>query len=113
MTKDTRMGSDPLSWIGDSRKEPQESKPSKSSKQSLQISRDDAEIMAKDLFGKKSTQTGLKEGWTRATFIVREDYLESLKNLAYWERKELKKIVDEALASYLQGKKPRARIKET
>ena len=53
----------------------------------------------------KTTQRGLHDGWTRATFILRMNHLEKLKALAYWERKTIKKVVDEALGSYLKGKK--------
>jgi len=49
----------------------------------------------------KTTQRGLQDGWTRATFILRKDYLEKLKELAYWERKTIKGVIDEALGSYL------------
>lgn len=48
----------------------------------------------------KTSQKGLKNGWTRATFILRDDYLEKIKSLAYWERRKLKEVVDEALVSY-------------
>ena len=53
----------------------------------------------------KTTQQGLHDGWTRATFILRKNHLEKLKELAYWERKTIKEVVDEALGSYLKGKK--------
>jgi hypothetical protein len=53
----------------------------------------------------KTTQQGLQDGWTRATFILRKDHLEKLKTLAYWERKTIKEVIDEALGSYLEGKK--------
>lgn len=53
----------------------------------------------------KSSQKGLKDGWTRGTFILRKDYLEMLKTLAYWERKKIKEVIDEALGAYLKGKK--------
>lgn len=52
----------------------------------------------------KTTQRGLQDGWTRATFILRKHHLEELKALAYWERKTIKEVVDEALGSYLKGK---------
>jgi len=52
----------------------------------------------------KTTQQGLQDGWTRATFILKKDHLEKLKALAYWERKTIKEVVDEALGSYLKGK---------
>jgi hypothetical protein len=57
----------------------------------------------------KTSQEGLKNGWTRATFILRKDYLEKLKSLSYWERRKIKEVVDEALRSYLEGRKIRRR----
>ena len=58
----------------------------------------------------KTSQEGLKDGWTRATFILRKDYLEKLKASAYWERKKIKEMIDEALRLYLKGKKTKKRI---
>jgi hypothetical protein len=52
----------------------------------------------------KTTQQGLQDGWTRATFILRNQHLKELKALAYWERKTIKEVIDEALSSYLKGK---------
>lgn len=52
----------------------------------------------------KSSQEGLPENWTRATFIVREDLLEKLKDLAYTERCSLKELINEMIAQYLDGK---------
>jgi uncharacterized protein YnzC (UPF0291/DUF896 family) len=54
-----------------------------------------------------TSEKGLPEGWTRNTFILRRDYLEKMKALAYWERKKVKEVVDEALGAYLKGKKIR------
>ena len=53
----------------------------------------------------KSSQEGLKDGWTRATFILRKEHLEKIKAVAYWKRKNIKEVVDEALQTYLRGKK--------
>jgi len=58
----------------------------------------------------KSSQQGLKDGWTRATFILRKDHLEKIKSVSYWERKKIKEVVDEALRLYLKGKKARTKI---
>jgi hypothetical protein len=55
----------------------------------------------------KTSQEGLKEGWTRATFILRKDYLEKLKSISYWQRRRIKEVIDEALRSYLEGKRIR------
>ena len=58
----------------------------------------------------KSSQQGLKHGWTRATFILRKDQLDQIKSISYWERKKIKEVVDEALRLYLKGKKNRKRM---
>jgi hypothetical protein len=57
----------------------------------------------------KTSYDGLREGWTRATFILREDYLGKIKALAYWKRKNIKEVMDEALEEYLKGKKIKSR----
>lgn len=45
----------------------------------------------------KSSQEGTKENETRATFIVKEDLLEKLKAVAYWDRLLIKDVINEAL----------------
>jgi len=52
----------------------------------------------------KSSQEGLRDGYTRATFIVREDLLEKLKDYAYTERETLKDVVNKMIAEFLEGK---------
>jgi DNA-binding transcriptional regulator GbsR (MarR family) len=52
-----------------------------------------------------SSEKGLKKGWTRDTFVLRKDYLEKIRALAYWKRKKVKEVIDEALESYLEGKR--------
>jgi hypothetical protein len=47
---------------------------------------------------------GLQPGWTRASFIVREANLNKIKALAYWERRGIKEVLDEALLAYLGAK---------
>ena len=54
-----------------------------------------------------TTSKGLRPGWTRATFIVREETVQQLKAVAYWDRKELKRVVEEAFRLYLEGKEIR------
>ncbi|MCZ8162911.1 MAG: hypothetical protein O9275_19770 [Microcystis sp. LE19-196.1B] len=49
----------------------------------------------------KSSQEGTKENETRATFIVKEDTLDKLKAVAYWERELIKEVVNTALEEYL------------
>ncbi len=57
------------------------------------------------MISNKRSQQGLKDGWTRATFILRKAHLEKIKSVSYWERKKIKEVVDEALRLYLRGKK--------
>ncbi len=52
----------------------------------------------------KSSQNGLHEGWTRATFIIKEDTLEKLKKRAYVDRLKLKDVISDALEHYLNNK---------
>jgi len=108
VAKKERLGSDPfkespLGWIQDTR---EKEKPIKkaNSKQSLQSN--------KSIHSKHSIQNvhstikkGLKEGWTRATLIIKDEHLEKIKEVAYWDRKKIKEIVDEALTSYFKNKK--------
>lgn len=49
----------------------------------------------------KSSQEGTKEGETRATFILKEDSLDKLKAIAYWDRKKIKQVTEEAIALYI------------
>lgn len=52
----------------------------------------------------KQSQVGTKENETRATFIVNEDQLETVKALAYWERRSIKEVLASALDAYISGK---------
>jgi hypothetical protein len=47
----------------------------------------------------KTTQRGLEDAWTRATFIIRKGHLERLKALVYRGRKPIKEVSDEALGA--------------
>ncbi len=60
----------------------------------------------------KSSQEGTKENETRATFIVKEDLLEKLKAIAYWERILVKDVLNTALQEYVDKKKPKPRPEE-
>ncbi len=50
---------------------------------------------------RNAARAGLKKGWIRATLILREENLQKLKELAYWTRKDLKQVTDEAITAYL------------
>jgi len=51
----------------------------------------------------KTSQIGTKPNETRATFIVNEDTLENLKALAWYERKTIKQVLNEALEGYIKN----------
>jgi len=55
-----------------------------------------------------SARQGLPSGWTRRTFIVREEHLEKLEALSYWEKRSLKELIDESLKAYLAQKRIKA-----
>ena len=134
MGSDPFQKKDPLGWIdGDQTEKPPESagkasptsnpeKPSKSSKSSTPGPSSNSSTPSKhDLLSQpgipdnlgtpskpargSTTSKGLRPGWTRATFIVREEAIQQLKAVAYWDRKELKRVVEEAFRDYLAGKK--------
>ena len=52
-----------------------------------------------------TSSKGLPKGWTRATFIVRQDLVHKVKRAAYWDRRQIKDLVTEALDAYLADKK--------
>jgi hypothetical protein len=52
----------------------------------------------------KATQEGTKEGEERATFIVRIPLIEKIKAVAFWDRMQIKDVVNNALEAYLNQK---------
>ncbi len=110
MEKDNRLGSDPLDWIKDTREGKPKSKPiiqNNSSIQSKQIKPKRQSASRKPTKEVTASKKGLPEGWIRGTFILKEEYLNKLKAKAYWDRKQIKTVLDEALTAYLKGKKIR------
>ena len=123
MAKETRLGTDPLQWIQDSRQtEPEFSPQSVLSKQGVSSNQDissNQSVLSKQGVHQNpqnggtrrnprvittASQEGLPDGWIRATFIVQEHQLAQIKALAYWERKQIKEVVTEALSAYLAGR---------
>ena len=104
MDKKARLGKDPFlgELIKDTRKEG--GKQILPSKQGKQLKKKAGRPRTNLREITKTSQAGTQEGWTRATFIVREDTLDKLKKLAYWDRKQIKEVIDEAFSSYLKGK---------
>jgi hypothetical protein len=52
----------------------------------------------------KSTQVGLSEGWTRATFIIREEHVNELKRLASQHQTSIKDLIELAMMQFLSRK---------
>lgn len=57
-----------------------------------------------NLIHDNGVQAGLPKDWTRATFIVKCDLLDKLKDYAYTERITLKSALNTALEEFLQNK---------
>ena len=56
-----------------------------------------------DIIREKGSQQGLTEEWTRATFIIRVDQLEILKDYGYTQRLKMKEVLQEALTQFIEG----------
>lgn len=55
-----------------------------------------------------AARRGLQEDLTRATFILREDHLEKIKAHAYWERIQIKDVLEQMCEQYFEHKKIRS-----
>lgn len=55
-----------------------------------------------------AARRGLQEDLTRATFIVREEHLEKIKAYAYWERLQIKDVLEEMCQQFFENKKVRS-----
>jgi hypothetical protein len=51
----------------------------------------------------KSSQQGTKEKETRATFIVDEELLDKIKAVAWWDRLQIKDVVNTALKNHINN----------
>jgi hypothetical protein len=51
----------------------------------------------------KSTKFGLRPDETRATFIVREETLNRLRAVVYWERTTIRETLEEMMSDYLNA----------
>lgn len=52
-----------------------------------------------------TSKSGLPEGYTRVTYIVRESQVKALKDRAYTDRKNIKDVIAEAITDYLSKHK--------
>jgi hypothetical protein len=51
----------------------------------------------------KSSQEGVRLNETRATCIIREDLLDKIKAIAYWDRLTIKQFMDSALSGAIES----------
>lgn len=51
---------------------------------------------------KNTSQEGLQENETRATFIMQEALLEKIKAIAYWDRRKIRSVHAEAVLRYVE-----------
>ena len=84
------LGRDPLSWIGDRQSEGKQGTQGRSSKQSRP--------------SKPS-----KPKYQRATFHLNVEYIEKLRDEAYWDRISIKDLMDQILSEHFKGKKIKSR----
>jgi len=54
---------------------------------------------------KDSKTKGLKEGFTRKTFVIKEEFLEKIEMFAYWERLTVTEVVNLILEEFFNNKK--------
>ncbi|MFA5998441.1 MAG: hypothetical protein WC747_00270 [Candidatus Babeliales bacterium] len=55
-----------------------------------------------------AAKRGLQDDLIRATFILKQDYLEKIKSYAYWERLQIKDVFDEMCQQFFANKKVRS-----
>lgn len=92
----SRIKKDPLAWINEDDKKEDKPKPIEPITRKRPGPK---RILDRDY--EKSSQEGLRENWTRATFIVREDLLKTIKDYSINESITLKDIMVEAMADYI------------
>lgn len=50
----------------------------------------------------KTSEIGTREHETRATFIVNEILLDKMKAIAYWDRLQIKEVINQAFVSAIE-----------
>lgn len=55
-----------------------------------------------------AAKRGLQEDLIRATFIMQQDHLEKIKAYAYWERIQIKDVLEEMCQQFFDNKKVRS-----
>lgn len=55
-----------------------------------------------------AAKRGLQEDLIRATFIIKQEHLEKIKAFAYWERIQIKDVVEEMCEQFFENKRVRS-----
>jgi len=98
----SKLGRDPLEWITQSELTlPQTQLVTPEQSTSLPPDPDKPPIIP---LTTNSSQKGLPEQWTRATFIIDKKILEQVKDCAYTDRRTIRDVVHDALVQYLNGR---------
>lgn len=61
----------------------------------------------------RTSQKGVPEGWERATYVMRDDHIKFLRDIAWLDRKMVKTVIEEAVELYIKkhGERVAAEIK--
>lgn len=97
MSSNKRLGTDPLAWIKNSKETEEEEKVNTSQTSLITPSKKNEST--------NTSKKGLAEGLTRATFIIKEELLEKIKQHSYWERKSIKDIIEDMIETYFHMKR--------
>lgn len=55
-----------------------------------------------------AAKRGLQEDLIRATFIIKQDHLEKIKAFAYWERIQIKDVIEDMCEQFFEKRKIRS-----
>jgi len=55
-----------------------------------------------------AAKRGLQEDLIRATFIIKQEHLEKIKAFAYWERIQIKDVIENMCEQFFENKKVRS-----
>jgi len=55
-----------------------------------------------------AARRGLQDDLTRATFILQQEHLDKIKAYAYWERVQIKDVLEQMCEQFFENKKVRS-----
>jgi len=64
------------------------------------------------MYKNTNIKTFSEEEFSRATYHIRGSYQEKIKDLAYWNRKDIREIIDEIFKEYFSKYKVSTRAKQ-